>query len=242
MNEELWSGIVDVNAPALVTVGVTHTWRDVTTHVQTPPHIDRHLHARHDRVGVVGETSAGLALALTAMVHHGLTPVLGHPRWPLALRAAAFARAGVGGPRPASWRPWIDDADSGTVVFTSGSTGVPKAVLHSVAAHRENAAGAHAVMPFGPGDRWLVSLPLCHVGGLALVFRALHAGGALAFILWVWALQRATPTRVATTMAVNPIAAGLLAAQLVGEPFTLDLVAGLVVVVAGIAVATSGKT
>ncbi len=67
------------------------------------------------------------------------------------------------------------------------------------------------------------------------------AGGALAFILWVWALQRATPTRVATTMAVNPIAAALLAAQLVGEPFTLDLVAGLVVVVAGIAVATSGK-
>ena len=67
------------------------------------------------------------------------------------------------------------------------------------------------------------------------------AGGALAFILWVWALQRATPTRVATTMAVNPIAAGLLAAQLVGEPFTLDLVAGLTVVVAGIAVATSGK-
>ncbi len=67
------------------------------------------------------------------------------------------------------------------------------------------------------------------------------AGGALAFILWVWALQRATPTRVATTMAVNPIAAGLLATPLVGEPFTLDLVAGLVVVVAGIAVATSGK-
>ena len=32
-------------------------------------------------------------------------------------------------------------------------------------------------------------------------------GGALAFILWVLALQRATPTRVATTMTVNPIAA-----------------------------------
>src|SRR5437868_5944561 len=42
-------------------------------------------------------------------------------------------------------------------------------------------------------------------------------GGALAFILWVMALERATPTRVANTMTVNPIAAGLLAAQLVGE-------------------------
>ena len=37
-------------------------------------------------------------------------------------------------------------------------------------------------------------------------------GGALAFILWVLALERATPTRVANTMTVNPIAAGLLAA------------------------------
>ena len=49
-------------------------------------------------------------------------------------------------------------------------------------------------------------------------------GGALAFILWVMALQRATPTRVASTMTVNPIAAGLLATQLVGEPITLNLV------------------
>jgi drug/metabolite transporter (DMT)-like permease len=35
-------------------------------------------------------------------------------------------------------------------------------------------------------------------------------GGALAFILWAMALQRATPTRVANTMTVNPIAAALL--------------------------------
>jgi drug/metabolite transporter (DMT)-like permease len=67
-------------------------------------------------------------------------------------------------------------------------------------------------------------------------------GGALAFILWVMALQRTTPTLVANTMTVNPIAAGLLAAQLVGEPITLNLVLGLVAVFAGIWIATmSGK-
>ena len=64
-------------------------------------------------------------------------------------------------------------------------------------------------------------------------------GGALAFILWVMALQRATPTRVAATMTVNPIAAGLLAAQLVGEPITPNLVIGLVAVFAGIWIATT---
>jgi drug/metabolite transporter (DMT)-like permease len=65
------------------------------------------------------------------------------------------------------------------------------------------------------------------------------AGGALAFILWVMALQRASPTRVANTMTVNPIAAALLAQQLVGEPLTLDLLFGLVAVFAGIWIATT---
>jgi drug/metabolite transporter (DMT)-like permease len=65
------------------------------------------------------------------------------------------------------------------------------------------------------------------------------AGGALAFILWVLALERATPTRVANTMTVNPIAAGLLATQLVGEPITLNLVLGLIAVFAGIWIATT---
>jgi drug/metabolite transporter (DMT)-like permease len=64
-------------------------------------------------------------------------------------------------------------------------------------------------------------------------------GGALAFILWVLALERATPTRVATTMTVNPIAAGLLATQLVGEPITPNLAIGLVAVFAGIWIATT---
>lgn len=64
-------------------------------------------------------------------------------------------------------------------------------------------------------------------------------GGALAFVLWVLALQRATPTRVANTMTVNPIAAGLLATWLVDEPITPNLVLGLVAVFIGIWIATT---
>jgi drug/metabolite transporter (DMT)-like permease len=64
-------------------------------------------------------------------------------------------------------------------------------------------------------------------------------GGAAAFILWALALERATPTRVASTMTVNPIAAALLATQLVGEPITPNLVLGLVAVFAGIWIATT---
>jgi drug/metabolite transporter (DMT)-like permease len=64
-------------------------------------------------------------------------------------------------------------------------------------------------------------------------------GGALAFFLWVFALQRASPTRVANTMTVNPLVAGLLAAALLGEPITLNLLIGLAAVFAGIWVATT---
>jgi drug/metabolite transporter (DMT)-like permease len=64
-------------------------------------------------------------------------------------------------------------------------------------------------------------------------------GGAAAFFLWVLALRMTTPTRVANTMTVNPIAAAVLAEQLVGEPITLDLLLGLVAVFAGIWLATT---
>jgi drug/metabolite transporter (DMT)-like permease len=40
-------------------------------------------------------------------------------------------------------------------------------------------------------------------------------------------------------MTINPLAAGLLATQLVGEPITPSLVAGLIAVVAGIWLATT---
>lgn len=64
-------------------------------------------------------------------------------------------------------------------------------------------------------------------------------GGALAFLLWVLALERATPTQVANTMTVNPIAAAMLALLLVGEAITFNLVVGLLAVFAGIWIATA---
>jgi len=66
--------------------------------------------------------------------------------------------------------------DAATVLFTSGSSARPKAVVHDVNAHVMSARGANANIPLGAGDRWLVSLPLYHVGGLAILFRCREAG------------------------------------------------------------------
>jgi len=68
---------------------------------------------------------------------------------------------------------------------------------------------------------------------LALVALGLF-GGAAAFYLWVFALERTTPTRVANTMTVNPIAASLVAAAIVGEPIGAELLFGIAAVGAGI--------
>ena len=64
-------------------------------------------------------------------------------------------------------------------------------------------------------------------------------GGAAAFFLWVLALRMTTPTRVANTMTVNPIAASLLAAVIVSEPIGWNLVLGLIAVAAGIWLAST---
>jgi len=89
------------------------------------------------------------------------------------------------------------------------------------------ATGRTAVLWTLTGPEWIAGIYL-GVGG-----------GALAFILWVLALQKASPTRVTNTMTLNPIAARLLATQLVDEPITLNLIVGLIAVFAGIWIATT---
>ena len=58
-------------------------------------------------------------------------------------------------------------------------------------------------------------------------------GGALAFILWVMALERATPTRVANTMTVNPSPRACSPHSSSASRSPLNLIIGLVAVFAG---------
>ena len=69
---------------------------------------------------------------------------------------------------------------SATILRTSGTVAQPKSVLHTLAQHLHSAAVTVKHVRFGPGDRWMLSLPLYHVGGLAIVCRALVSGGSIA--------------------------------------------------------------
>ncbi|MDF2153592.1 o-succinylbenzoate--CoA ligase [Vibrio sp. CAU 1672] len=66
-----------------------------------------------------------------------------------------------------------------SIVFTSGSTGAPKAVAHTHRQHFASAEGLLTELSFTRHDTWLMSLPLYHVSGLAIVYRWLYAGATL---------------------------------------------------------------
>ncbi len=66
-----------------------------------------------------------------------------------------------------------------TIVFTSGSSGRAKAALLSFGNHYFSALGSNANLPVAPGDGWLVSLPLYHVGGIGILFRCLLGRGTI---------------------------------------------------------------
>ncbi|MFA0113099.1 o-succinylbenzoate--CoA ligase [Vibrio sp. 10N.261.46.E11] len=66
-----------------------------------------------------------------------------------------------------------------SIVFTSGSTGNPKAVAHTLQQHLCSAQGLLDAFRFEQADTWLLSLPMYHVSGLAIVHRWLAAGGCI---------------------------------------------------------------
>ncbi len=73
-------------------------------------------------------------------------------------------------------------AGSFSVIFSSGSSQRPNAVVHSFSNHYFSALGSNENIEFTAGDVWLLSLPLYHIAGLSLLFRSLLSGAALRII------------------------------------------------------------
>lgn len=69
---------------------------------------------------------------------------------------------------------WDVEAGDALVMATSGSTGDPKGAVLTHAAIEANAMATSSALAVDPStDRWLACLSLAHVGGLAVVVRAL---------------------------------------------------------------------
>jgi drug/metabolite transporter (DMT)-like permease len=118
-------------------------------------------------------------------------------------------------------RPFI--RRSGPLPFTTVGMGAGAAALTLLA---WRTGGFTATGAFGP-PQWTA---VAYLG----VF-----GAALTFYLWAFALEQTTPTRVASTITVNPVTAATVAALLLGEPIGLHLLAGIAAVGAGIWIAST---
>lgn len=75
-----------------------------------------------------------------------------------------------------AWQP----TRMASMTLTSGSTGLPKAAVHTCAAHLASAQGVLSLIPFAEGECWLLSLPLFHVSGQGIFWRWLFSGAQMA--------------------------------------------------------------
>jgi drug/metabolite transporter (DMT)-like permease len=96
------------------------------------------------------------------------------------------------------------------------------------------AAGTLLLLPLAAARGLFSAPPAFSPAGFVAVAYLGTFGGALGFSLWIWALQRSTPSRIAVFIALNPVTATLLGALLMHEPMTRSFVAGLVCVLGGI--------
>ena len=195
-------------APALVSADGTLSWAELDERVAACASRLAALGApAHPALGVplvasVAWTQPDAVVLLFAALRAGVALAPLSPRWPEAALKGAVRRLGarvviaddeaprgVGTERlgevaapghdgtytasfPAG-RPW-------TVVHTSGTSGEPKAAVHTLSNHLASAQGVNERLGLDARCSWLLDLPLWHVGGIAVAVRCALAGAATA--------------------------------------------------------------
>ncbi len=168
--------VVDVLARVSAPPDRTVLWdaEGARTHAELAARVDERAadldavgHGPGEIVPVVLDTDLDGIVTLLALWRVGATPA------PLSSRlteperdAARRALSGVAGGAQA-------------VLWTSGTAGRPRGVALTFDGIEASARAAAARLSLGPDDIWLASLSLAHVGGLALVTRALLLGSRL---------------------------------------------------------------
>jgi len=237
--------------PALLAAGATCSFADLA---------DRAARARSalarlgvttgSRVALLAANGVDTVVAILALLDAGATLVPIHPRLTPSEAAVLLADAAPAltlreadlealfspdpGPAPAPVSPDLPLA----LLYTSGTTGRPKGAVLSRRAFLAAAAASAGNLGWTEDDRWLLAMPLCHVGGLSIVTRCLAARRTVLLqprfdpdaVLASVARDRATLLSVVPTMLqallerdADNVLAGLRAVLLggAGAPFAL---------------------
>jgi len=111
-----------------------------------------------------------------------------------------------------------------------GRYGALRVGIHALPAAVAVLAGLAALEGF-----YAVPLSLSATGWLAIAF--IGCSSAIGYILWLWALKHASPTRVTVFLTLNPVAAAFFGWLFLAEPVGTAHAIGVVCVIAGICLA-----
>jgi o-succinylbenzoate---CoA ligase len=182
---------VDADRPALIAEGEILHYAELAARVERLAGVlAREGVALGSRVALSAQSRVETVIAIHALLSLGATLVPVHPRLTEAEVAVLLAdaapdhvlreadlsariAAGIeGSPSPpGAFEPETPLA----MVYTSGTSGRPKGAVLSRRAFVASADASAASLGWEPSDRWLLCMPLCHVGGLSILTRCLLA-------------------------------------------------------------------
>jgi drug/metabolite transporter (DMT)-like permease len=192
---------------------------------------------------------AALIFATFPLITMLLAAALGHERLTVAKSAGVLLTIiGVGLAlgdkvleRGAAPNAWIGEL----ATFFSAFCGALSSVLYRPYLRRYPALPVSALAMLASvgflallaaGEGFYDALPRFSAGGWAAVLFIGVSSGVF-FYLWLWALERATATKVTVFLALSPITAAALGGLLLGEALTLLLLLGVACVALGLCVA-----
>jgi len=154
--------------------GRSWTWSELSTEVSA---ID--LEFDPDSWILDATSTPTTVLRILASIDRALPVALVDPRLSRSERSARIdllnANSGFSASGTESGAPMDDDRRPLAVLFTSGSTGTPRAVELSRGAFIASAQASEQRLGWRKDDRWLCVLPLAHIGGLSILTRCLIA-------------------------------------------------------------------
>ncbi len=188
------------DAPALVANGRTYSYAQLDGEVRRAVAWLRRQGVEHEsRVGVVAANRVETVVLFHAVGRLGAALVPFNVRLSAAELEGLVGKAGCpviladeGGqrlvPRAQRFDAWGDSADAAegnaeeavvAVLYTSGTTGEPKPIALTRAQFEASAAASGASLGNDSQQKWLLCLPLFHVGALALVSRCAFYGATV---------------------------------------------------------------
>ncbi|HHN75207.1 MAG TPA: 2-succinylbenzoate--CoA ligase, partial [Acidobacteria bacterium] len=176
------------DAPALDLDGRILDFRELARRVEGEARRLAPRLAGHEGAWITPRPTRSSLIRLLALIELGLPARLLHPRLPPAERDALIARLprfvdldapaqrDLPLPHPAALpAPPPDDGRPLVIVSTSGSSGPPRGVVLSRMGLRRAVEASARRLGWRRNDRWLLALPLAHVGGLSVLLRCLAA-------------------------------------------------------------------